>query len=118
MGRRLSVLLPLAGALLALALVIGFPQLGGVLAPARAQVVLTLTVSASPNPLNTGTGNFSTVTVTATDPFSQPVSGVQIQLTSSRPTEDTITAVNATTNASGQATFQVSSRTVGTSTLT
>ncbi len=113
MSRRALVFFSVAGILLALAVGFALAQ-----PRAQAQTVLTLSVSASPNPLDTGTTNYSVVTVTATDPFSNPVSGVPILLSSSRPADDIITPINATTNGSGVATFHISSRKIGTSILT
>jgi uncharacterized protein YraI len=78
--------------------------------------VSTLTVVAVPNPVNTGVT--SAVTVTALDSSSNPVSGVTISLSSSRPSVDTITTVNDVTNASGQAFFKVVSQAAGSSKLT
>ena len=78
--------------------------------------VSTLNVVASPNPVNTG--NVSTVTVTALDSSSSPVSGVTISLSSSRPTVDTITIIDAVTDGSGEATFEVVSLLIGSSVLT
>lgn len=78
--------------------------------------VSTLNVVAAPNPVNTGAT--STVTVTALDSMSNPVSGVTISLSSSRPAVDTITIVDDVTDASGQATFEIVSQAAGSSVLT
>ncbi|MBI5389076.1 PKD domain-containing protein, partial [Candidatus Woesearchaeota archaeon] len=55
----------------------------------------------------------STVTVTLRNMQGQPLINHQVQITSSRPSLDTITALNAQTNAGGQAVFRVTSLTVG-----
>ncbi len=123
--RRIAFILLASSALLAFTLGIALPYLGFGAAQAHeeqpaasslpASSVVTINV-VGPGTLNTGATG--TVTVTALDGLSNPVSGVNITLTSNRPSDDVITPVSPTTDGSGQATFTISSKKVGSSTLT
>ncbi len=74
------------------------------------------TVVAAPTTVTVGSP--STVTVTVRDTGNNPVSGATVVLSSSRPGNDTILPASAVTNASGVATFTVTSNAAGTSVLT
>ncbi len=70
-------------------------------------------IQINPTIITADGASFSTVTVTVTNSYGFALSGKTVALTSDRP-GDTITMVTNPTNASGQATFRVSSATVGT----
>jgi len=74
------------------------------------------TVVATPSTVTVGSP--STVTVTVRDTSNNPVAGAIVTLASSRSGNDTILPPSATSDASGVATFMVTSNAAGTSVLT
>lgn len=76
------------------------------------------TVTSSSSSILANGATTSAITVTLLDTYSNPVSGASVQLVSSRGATDTIVTSPATSNASGVATFNVSSGTAGACILT